>query len=245
MACFADSPVAARIIGGVFQDFAPSPYHLQHVLAPLLERMGVAIQLSVVRAGYVPRGAGIIELAVKPATAALTPLTMLEQGQARHVTGIAFASHLAGRKVSERMARTCEQRLAAAALPCRIARVSDTTALHAGACLAVWAETTTQCRLGADRAGALGRSVEAIGHFVAATLLADLASGATTDRYGADQLALFAALAQGTSRYLVPTATEHLESNLWLATQFGARGEYHGREVTITGLGLRPERDES
>lgn len=239
VACFAASPVVARITGGVFQDFAPSPYHLEHVLAPLLARMGVALQLSVVRAGYVPRGAGIIEMKVKPVTTALTPLTMLEQGQVRQVTGIALASHLAERKVSERMARTCEQQLAAAGLPCRIERVSDTAALHAGACLAVWAETTTQCCLGADRAGALGRSSEAIGRYVAASLLADLTSGATTDRYGADQLALFAALAQGTSRYLVPAITEHLESNLWLASQFGAREECRGHEVTITGLGLR------
>jgi RNA 3'-terminal phosphate cyclase len=33
LACFADQPVRARIEGGMFQDYAPSPYHLQHVLA--------------------------------------------------------------------------------------------------------------------------------------------------------------------------------------------------------------------
>jgi RNA 3'-terminal phosphate cyclase (ATP) len=31
LACFADSTVRVRIEGGVFQDFAPSPYHLEHV----------------------------------------------------------------------------------------------------------------------------------------------------------------------------------------------------------------------
>lgn len=238
VACFADSPVVARITGGVFQDFAPSPYYLQHVLAPLLARMGVRVEFTVLRAGYVPQGAGIIEMRVEP-VAALTPLSLLEQGQVQLVTGIALASHLAERKVSERMARTCEQQLAAAGLPCRIERVADTTALHAGACLAVWAKTSTQCYLGADRAGALGRSSEAIGRYVAASLLADLTSGATIDRHGADQLALFAALAQGTSRYLVPRITEHLESNLWLASQLGAHGECRGHEVIVAGLGLR------
>lgn len=238
VACFADRPLVARITGGVFQDFAPSPYHLQHVLAPLLARMGVRVELRVLRAGYVPQGAGVIEMRVQP-VAALIPLTMRAQGKVQQVRGIAFASHLAERNVSERMARTCEQRLAAAGLPCRIERVADTTALHAGACLAVWANTSTQCYLGADRAGARGRSSEAIGRYVAASLLDDLTSGATIDRYGADQLALFAALAEGTSRYLVPRITDHLESNLWLASQFGARGECRGHEVIITGLGLR------
>ncbi|HEV8714231.1 MAG TPA: RNA 3'-terminal phosphate cyclase [Candidatus Binatia bacterium] len=46
VACFADGPVTARITGGVYQDFAPSPHHLQHVLAPLLKRMGVSMELK-------------------------------------------------------------------------------------------------------------------------------------------------------------------------------------------------------
>ncbi len=140
VACFAEGPVTARITGGVFQDFAPSPHHLQHVLAPLLKRMGVTLELTVVRAGYVPHGAGVVELQVKPVKPSLHALTLLEQGRVRHVSGVAFSSHLAERGVSERMARVCEQELAEAGLPCQIERVSDTTALHAGASLAVWAE---------------------------------------------------------------------------------------------------------
>jgi RNA 3'-terminal phosphate cyclase (ATP) len=242
VACFADGPVTARITGGVFQDFAPSPHHMQYVLVPLLKRMGVNMELTVVRAGYVPRGAGVIELKVKPARPLLHALTCMEQGRVQRVSGIAFSSHLAEREVSERMARVCEQRLAEAGLPCRIERVCDTAALHAGASLAVWAESATGCVLGADRAGALRRSSEAIGRFVAATLLEDLSTGATVDRHVADQLVLFAALAAGTSRYLAPRQTEHLDSNLWLAAQFGVQGEYRNRQVAIKGLGFQREK---
>jgi RNA 3'-terminal phosphate cyclase (ATP) len=242
VACFADGPVTARITGGVFQDFAPSPHHMQYVLAPLLKRMGVNMELTVVRAGYVPQGAGVIELKVKPARPLLHALTCMEQGRVQRVSGIAFSSHLAEREVSERMARVCEQRLAEAGLPCRIERVCDTAALHAGASLAVWAESATGCVLGADRAGALRRSSEAIGRFVAATLLEDLSTGATVDRHVADQLVLFAALAAGTSRYLAPRQTEHLDSNLWLAAQFGVQGEYRNRQVAIKGLGFQREK---
>jgi RNA 3'-terminal phosphate cyclase (ATP) len=66
VACFADAPVSARIEGGVFQDFAPSPHHLQHVLAPTLRRMNADIDLRVVRPGYVPGGAGVLQLTVVP-----------------------------------------------------------------------------------------------------------------------------------------------------------------------------------
>jgi RNA 3'-terminal phosphate cyclase (ATP) len=238
LACFADAPLATRITGGVFQDFAPSPDHMQHVLAPLLERMGVRMALRVVRAGYVPRGAGVIALHVTPAQRPLRALTMVEQGRLGRVQGIAFASHLEGRRVSERMARTCEEHLARSGVSATIERVNDTEALHAGASLAVWGESSTGCLVGADRAGARGRSSEAIGRFVAEALLTDLARGATVDRHMADQLVLFAALVEGTSRYLVPSQTDHLASNLWLASQFGARVGVQGQQVTIDGLGF-------
>ena len=133
VACFADGPVTARITGGVFQDFAPSPHHLQYVLVPLLKRMGIAAKLQVIRAGYIPQGAGMIELQVRPTKRPLDALTLLEQGSVRQVSGIAFSSHLEERRVSERMARVCEQRLAVAGLSCAIEQVYDMTALHAGA----------------------------------------------------------------------------------------------------------------
>ena len=238
LACFADQPVRARIEGGVFQDFAPSPYHLQHALAALLQRMGVTVQLEVTRPGYVPQGAGVLQLTVTPVSRALPALTLTQPGVVREVRGIAVASHLAERHVSDRMASVCQQHLAAAGLSSSIERVDDSTAQHAGANLAIWAESTTGCVFGADRAGAFGRSSEAIGTFVAKTFLQDLRSGATVDRHVADQLVLFAALAHGTSRYIVPRETEHLATNLWLIGQFGARGVVERRQVVIDGLGL-------
>jgi len=239
VACFADAPVTARISGGVFQDFAPSPYHMQHVLAPLLARMGTRIELRVVRPGYVPGGGGAIELRVEPVASALTPLSLTEPGVARSVQGIALSSHLAERRVSERMAQTCAAELAAAGLDCSIDCQLDTLATQAGASLAVWASTSTACLLGADRAGAPRRSSEAIGRFVAAALLADLRAGGTVDRHAADQLVLFAALAAGATRYRAPALTDHLETNLWLAEQFGARSQQTEREVEVHGIDLR------
>jgi RNA 3'-terminal phosphate cyclase (ATP) len=238
LACFADRPVRARIEGGVFQDHAPSPYHLQHVLAPLLQRMGVAARLKAVRPGYVPQGAGVLELTVTPVARELPALTLAEPGVLREARGVALASHLADRRVSDRMASACEERLAAAGVPCAIERVYDTTAQHAGASLAVWGEDSAGSVFGADRAGAVGRSSEAIGAFVARRFLQDVRSGATVDRHVADQLVLFAAVAQGTSRYIVPLETDHLTTNLWLIGRFGARGVVERRQVVVDGLRL-------
>ena len=237
VACFADGPVRARITGGVFQDFAPSPFHLQHALAPLLGRMGVEVALEVRRPGYVPAGGGLVEVTVTPARR-LQALTLTQPGTVREVEGVALSSGLAERRVSERMASSCEERLRAAGLSCSIDRVNDATAAHAGACLAVWAGSDTGARFGADRAGARGRGSEAIGRFVSMSFLEDVRSGATVDRHLADQLVLFAAVAHGRSTYVVPCHTMHLETNLWLVGLFGARSVVEGRRVTVEGLAL-------
>lgn len=239
VACFADAPVTARITGGTFQDFAPSPHHMQHVLLPLLARMGAAAHLRLLRAGYVPAGGGVIELCVHPVRTALAPLSLPHQGAVSEVRGVAFSSHLEERDVSERMARTCEAELRMAGLACAIERVNDHEAPRPGASLAIWVSTSAGCILGADQAGRPRRGSEAIGRFVARSLLADLAAGATADRHAADQLVLFAALADGLTSYLAPAMTDHLRTNLWLAEQFGAGVECVGRRVQVNGIAFR------
>lgn len=238
VACFADASVRARITGGLFQDFAPSPFHMQRVLAPLLRSMGADLSLEVKRPGYVPGGAGVIEMNVCPSRQGLEPLILSTPGVVTDVHGIALSSHLGERRVSERMASVCEEQIRGVGMSCVIDRVNDATAVHAGACLAIWAKSSTGSWFGADRAGKFGRSSEEIGRFVATTFLDDVRSGATVDRHLADQLVLFCALARGTSSYIVPRDTVHLDSNLWLVAQFGARVTVEGRRVAIQGLAL-------
>jgi len=41
----------AEIRGGLFQDFAPSAFHLRHVIVPLLAQMGLAAEIEIIRPG--------------------------------------------------------------------------------------------------------------------------------------------------------------------------------------------------
>ncbi|MCV7260841.1 RNA 3'-terminal phosphate cyclase [Mycobacterium shimoidei] len=238
VACFAAAPVRARITGGLIQDFAPSPFHMQHVLAPLLKSMGVDVSLDVIRPGYLPAGGGIIELTVSPRRTGLDALELNAPGQIRDVHGVALSSHLADRQVSRRMASACEAQIQAGGMTCAIDRVEDVTAANPGACLAIWATSSTGSRLGADRAATYRRSSEQIGRYVAATFLEDVRSAATVDRHLADQLVLFCALAHGSSSYIVPRTSAHLETSLWLVDQFGAQVASDGKSVQIQGVGL-------
>jgi RNA 3'-terminal phosphate cyclase (ATP) len=175
---------------------------------------------------------------VVPRHQGLEALVLSAAGQVSDVSGIALSSHLVERRVSERMASICEEQIRGAGMACAIDRVDDVSAAHAGACLAIWAKSSTGSMFGADRAGKFGRSSEQIGRVVATTFLEDVHSGATVDRHLADQLVLFCALARGTSSYVVPRASAHLESNLWLVVRFGASVAVDARRVEITGVGL-------
>jgi RNA 3'-terminal phosphate cyclase (ATP) len=232
------TPVSVEIRGGVFQDFAPSVYHLQHVVLPLLQRMGLEAILTLERPGYVPRGGGILHLTVHPVLQGLQQLVLEEPGAVERVWGIALASHLAERRVSQRMAEAARGVLATTGYRADIEVQDDTSALQPGAALALFVDLAGGSRLGADQAGAPRRRAEAIGRYVAQHLLEDLQTGATLDRYAADQLIPFAALAAGESRFRIPQLTEHVESNAWLAQVFlGAEVTIAGQVLSITGVG--------
>lgn len=238
---FRSVPASVEIRGGLFQDFAPSVFHLQQVLLPLLRRMGLEVDVEMGRPGYVPRGEGRLCLAVRPVRRALQPLVQTERGAVERLWGIALASHLKERRVSQRMAESAAEVFAAAGYRAEIAAQDDTSAPQPGAALAAFADCTGGVRLGADRAGAPGRRAESIGRYVARQLLDELKTGATLDRFAADQILPFAALASGESRFSIPTVTDHVQTSIWLAQTFlGAEARMEEPILTVTGVGFQP-----
>ena len=237
---FADKPSVFTLKGGLFQDFAPSAHYVRGVLLPLLRRMGVDAELLVKKPGYVPEGKGVLEIKAQPAKAGLRPLILTDQGKVTGVRGIALSSHLAEQEVSDRMGEECSATLEEAGYDAEIDAVYEASASQKGADLSVWAETDSGAIIGADRAGKLGRRSEEIGRYVAGSILDDLKTGATVDRYMADQLIPFCAVACGASDYIMPTVTEHVETNLWLVERIlHARTKLNGRRLRIEGVGDR------
>jgi RNA 3'-terminal phosphate cyclase (ATP) len=240
-ACFASRTMSFKICGGLFQDFAPSAYHMQYVFFPVLEKMGIMARLSIIRPGYVPSGGGVIQVEIEPVTGKLEPIRLSCQGEVTGIEGFSLSSHLKQRRVSERMVEKCAQLLKANGYEAQIEIVNDTTALQRGAALTIYAKTGSGCIIGADRAGKPGLTSEDIGKYVAKSLIDDLATGATVDRYLADQLILYTALADGVSQYRIPMLTEHVETNLWLVESIlGAKTEVNKNLVTVQGIGYYP-----
>ena len=239
-ALFSAEPCRITVTGGLFQDFAPTFFHMERVLVPMIRRMGAEVSLEMLKPGYVPEGQGKLRLDARPC-AGLQSFRLTEQGKVRSVQGISLASNLHGQCVSRRMADRCVERLKQSGYQCRIDVREDTSAVQRGAALLAWAETDSGCFLGADRAGKPGRRSEDIADFVARSLVEDLKSGACADRYLADQLILFAALARGTTEYTVPAISDHVRANLRLVEEvLGVRTGIRGRVLRIRGIGWQP-----
>jgi RNA 3'-terminal phosphate cyclase (ATP) len=210
--------------------------------------MGIYAEFKILQAGYYPRGQGSIEVKTTPLMSKLRPITLLEQGEVSRIDGFALSSLLEERRVSDRMAEACQISLRAKGYNPEIRVISDTrqnpvfnkVSIQAGAALAIWAITENKCLLGSDMAGAPRRSAETIGKQVARNLIDDLETGATVDRFLADQLIPFCALADGTSEYLIPQVTQHIETRLWLVKEIlGAKTQINGNRLIIRGIGFQ------
>jgi RNA 3'-terminal phosphate cyclase (ATP) len=246
LACFTTEPTTFRISGGLFQDFAPSAYHMKQVLFPTLQKMGVCADLEIERPGYAEQGGGIIKIGVEPVANKIQSIKLHSCGEIKQIEGAALCSHLKQIKVSDRMANECHRILRQEGYNVRIEAIYDTSATYEGAALAIWAEAD-YCLLGSDRAGKKGRRAEGIGSYVANNLIQDINSQATVDRFLADQLIIYAALANGVTEYTIPRMTDHVEANLWLVEhilgKFGAKTEAIGNHLRIKGVGYHRDKE--
>ena len=241
LGCFAENKSVYTITGGLFQDFAPNVFHMKYILMALLKRFSVQADVKIIKPGYVPTGGGIIKVDIEPVKRNLTPLRITEQGKIIDIKGIAISSHLKTREVGRRMAEACNKILNKAGYNADISVMDDTSANQKGAALFIYAVTDKGCFIGADMAGRLGRTSEEIGRYVGKTLLEDIKSGATVDRFAADQLIIYAALARGESEFVIPRVSEHIDSNLWLAEKIlGSEIELRANRLKIKGKGLLP-----
>ena len=156
---FWPTPVSVELQGGLFQDFAPSFYHFRYALLPVLEAMGLKAMVEMGRPGYVPRGGGVLRMAVTPVASALRPLVVVgdHPRPIGKIWGIALASHLAESNVSGRMADAATRVLVEAGHRARIELRDEETAFQPGAALALFVDLEGGGRIGSDQAGARGR----------------------------------------------------------------------------------------
>jgi RNA 3'-phosphate cyclase len=216
------------LAGGTNNPWAPPVEYFQEAFLPAVEPMGIRARLELHRRGFYPKGGGEVALEVEPC-AEVAPIARTERGELTGIRGLAYSRNLPTH-ITERIARSANDRLRAAGLP-EAAFEFDTEGPSAspGTGVVLFADFGG-VRLGADALGERGKPAEKVGGEAAQALIGEIESGAAVDSHLADQLVIYAALARGESRYLAPAVTDHVRlaidvTERMLDARFTTQGE--------------------
>lgn len=222
-AAFADKRVRIRIRGGTDVRWSPPIDYLRYVTLPVLEKFNYRAEIELGRRGYYPKGGGRVKATIHPIEE-LRPVEMVDWGNIKAAGGVAHAhSDLEKNSVARRQAKASRslvyKKLANMHYEgnIEIKQEYDKT-LSYGSGITLWVETDNSI-IGADSLGARDKIAESVGSEAAVSLIREIDSGAPLDRYMADQIVPYLALAGGKVR--VSQVTGHTRTNIDIVNKFG------------------------
>jgi len=222
---------AVKVSGGTHNHGAPPFEYIARVFLPLVRRMGVCAEVSLLRHGFYPRGGGQISAVIRPASS-LSPLDLPERGALRRVRAVALLAGLP-RHIARRELEVVRRSLGWHDDELNIEEIDP--ACGPGNCLMLEIESEHVTEL-FTAFGRLGVPAETVAREAVAAAHEYLESDAAVGPYLADQLLLPVALA-GTGRFSATTVSGHAETNMhvirhFLDVEFDVAP--HGRGVMIS-----------
>jgi RNA 3'-phosphate cyclase len=204
------------ITGGTHVPNAPCVHFLQLTWSAYLQRVGLKVNVELLRPGFYPRGGGQIRVLLEPASAVL-PLQLLD---CPHLDTATVWSACAGlpRSVAQRQAQRLQERLHAEGLQ-TVTQVEQWQALSPGTMAAVVFRQTPVPTL-FFALGERGKPAEAVADDAAEEALAFLRSQAPVDPHSADQLLLPLAFSRQPSAFRTSAITRHLVTNAHVVCTF-------------------------
>ncbi len=214
------SPVKITFEGGATDTFfSPTMDYFQYVFLKILEKMDAQTEINILKRGYYPEGGTRVEAAVFPIQSGLKSLNLIERGNLKRILASSGASEsLKDKKVAERQIAGVREILGKLKLPIE-ERVEYYKTECPGSQITLAAEFENTV-IGVDALGKLGKRAEDIGKEAGLELLQEQKSGACLDKYSADQILPYMALAQGKSQVSVSGITKHSQTNVWVIEKF-------------------------
>lgn len=220
-ALLASEPSEFHLTGGTDVPWSPPLDYFRFVFLPLLERMGGHVDVDMIKRGYYPRGGGEVRVRVRP-SGGFRPLSVEPPGALRRIRGIAHAANLP-EHVPQRMRQAAVRQILAIAEPkIEVHVASPDQASGPGGAVVLWTEQENTV-LGASALAQKGTPAEKLGTSAAGELIADLNAKASLDTHASDQVLIYAALANGESRFSVRTVTPHATTTMWLLERLLSR----------------------
>ena len=206
--------------GAVFGKYAPPLQYIQHVLFPIIRKMGYNITVDILKYGFYPSGGARVIAFFYLLKLPLRPIKMEHIPSPEKIKGVSVATReLRNAKVAERTKAGATGFLREFGLEAEIKTVYC-EAKNTGCGIVLWVKSYPDSGIGADGLGAPGLKAEFLGKYTARTISEYIDSGCPVDPHLSDQLLLYMALAKGESRIKTPHLTSHAETNMFVISRF-------------------------
>jgi RNA 3'-terminal phosphate cyclase (ATP) len=223
-----------EITGGTDVRTSPTIDYVRHVVAEAYLSIGIKFSVDVDRRGYYPKGGGVVRARIEPCKVPGTMELLAAREVAPKITSVCgqLPRHVAERQTSSAMIA-----LEKKGIRCSSYSASVETSISPGSSILVYSTSDFGPYVGGDSIGEIGKRAEAVGTEAAERYLESTLMQAPVDPFLADMLVLPLALAKGRSKYRIARVTEHLRTNLQVASQMvGCKYsiEQQGRTHVVT-----------
>lgn len=261
-----DSEGTFRFIlkGGTDTSFAPSLDYNRFVFLPILrnyvcvgggdintnkgnEEFQKAIDLSLVRRGFYPRGGGEVHMTIHQLsnnTFPLPPIRLTKRGDIVGVTVRAFTAGNCPISMANVLSTTVKKILLSNSrykkVPITIETLGElggkkrSRTPSSGCGVLITAKTETGCLLGGSSIGSPKIPLEETARIATKEIVEAMDGGGCVDDYLQDQLIIYMALAGGVSEIVTNSLTLHTETAIWLASKMLPSAKF---EVTKLKIG--------
>lgn len=213
---FAEGPSSLTLTGGTHVPWSPCYHYLQWQWLPYLAKAGYHVECSLERAGFYPRGGGLLHANIVPSRR-LSPLNIMERGRLLRVRGLSGVGRL-DRSIAERQRKQAVDRLRELGVPLEI-EITEVPAASPGTFIVLQAEFEGG-RCCAFALGARHKRAEKVADEAVDELRTDIDSGGAIDAWLADQLLLPLAFVPGRSELSVGRISRHLRTQAELLGHF-------------------------
>jgi RNA 3'-terminal phosphate cyclase (ATP) len=210
----ASSSSKLTLEGGTHNLAAPPFDFLKRTFLPLINRMGPAVKLSLLRPGFYPAGGGQFTAAIRPAEK-LTPIDILERGEIVAQKARAMVANLP-RHIAERELKVIQKDLDMPAADLSVFEIDNARGPGNVVFIEIVSPHISEVFTGF---GEKGVRAETVARRAAEEAKHYLKSGAPVGSHLADQLLLPFALAGGGS-FITQELSEHSKTNIAVIQKF-------------------------
>jgi RNA 3'-terminal phosphate cyclase (ATP) len=205
-----------EVIGGTDVKASPTIDYIKYIVAEAYRSIGIKFSVNVLKRGYYPKGGGVVQSTIQPCKSPSTLELLATRSTEPRITSVCgkLPLHVAQRQVSSAIID-----LEKKGVRCNNYTASVETSLSPGSSILVYSTSDFSLYVGGDSIGEVGKRAEAVGKEAATRFLESILVSATVDPFLADMLILPLALSKGRSRYRIGRITQHLLTNLHVASE--------------------------